>query len=205
CLLYNNTAEQMATVIPFFQEGLTRRERCLYVADEQTIEAVETALNEHGIDVRALSGQGALHFLTKYDTFLRYGRFEPPIMVEFMDKLINQAIQQGFRGLRFACEMTWALSVGCEGLIEYEAIINKWHSKWRAVSLCQYNRTKFTVQLQRDVLKTHPLAVVDEKLLANFYYEPPELFLGTKPEASRVEWMLANLQRGRPNLNGDTE
>jgi hypothetical protein len=202
CLLYTNKAEQMAVAVPFFKEGLTRRECCVYVADDQTTGEVEAAFHEQGIDVRGLGEQGALQVLTKYDTFLRYARFEPSIMIEFMDKLVNKSIQQGFAGLRFASEMTWALNIGCEGLVEYEALLNTWHPKWRLVTICQYNRARFTAQIQRDVLKTHPLAILGDKVLPNMYYEPPDLFLGQKPEAARVEWMVANLKRGQPLLNG---
>jgi hypothetical protein len=140
--------------------------------------------------------------MTKYDSFLRYARFDPQLMIEFLDKLVDGALRQGFKALRFASEMTWALSVGCDGLIEYEAQLNKWYPKWRAVGLCLYNRASFTAQLQRDILRTHPLAVLEGKLLANCYYEPPDIFLGQKPESQRVEWMLNNLKRTGLHWNG---
>ncbi len=44
CLIYENSAEQMAAAVPFMKDGLARGERCLYIADDRTVEAVALAL-----------------------------------------------------------------------------------------------------------------------------------------------------------------
>jgi len=53
CLLYESPAEQLAATIPFFKEGLARGERCLYIADDRTVEEVSAGLFQCGIDVGA--------------------------------------------------------------------------------------------------------------------------------------------------------
>ncbi len=65
CLLYSSAAEQMATVAPFVQEGLSRGERCVYVT-ETGMEDVSTALAAAKVDVPSARHRGALVFLGKW-------------------------------------------------------------------------------------------------------------------------------------------
>ena len=44
CLIYEDTAEQMAGAVLFLKEGLSRGERCVYIADDRTVEAIAQAL-----------------------------------------------------------------------------------------------------------------------------------------------------------------
>jgi len=38
CPIYESIEEQMASAVPFTKEGLARDERCLYVADDRTLD-----------------------------------------------------------------------------------------------------------------------------------------------------------------------
>lgn len=48
CLIYDDRAEQMATAIPFTTGGLAAGDCCVFVAGDQTIGDVATALAEAG-------------------------------------------------------------------------------------------------------------------------------------------------------------
>jgi hypothetical protein len=88
CLFYTSSAEQLAAVIPFVRTGLKRGERCIYIADENpgaTIEAFQAA----GISVEDAIRVGALVVLTKWDTYLRGGNFDPQTMLQYLQQLIH--------------------------------------------------------------------------------------------------------------------
>ncbi|NMO22197.1 histidine kinase [Pyxidicoccus fallax] len=199
CLIYETFEEQMAALVPFFQEGLTRGECCAYIVDERAVDEVAAAMAAQGIDVESARASGALRFLTKRDAYLRSGEFDPEAMIAFLGQTQDAALAEGFTGLRVTGEMTWALGpeTGCERLIEYEALINRFFPGSRSLAICQYSRARFPADIIRDTLRTHPVAVVGNEVHENLFYESPEMVLGTESAATRVDWMVSQLQRVR--------
>jgi PAS domain S-box-containing protein len=205
CLVYENTAEQMAGAVLFLKKGLAQGERCLYIADDRTVEVIAQALAAIGVDVAHERERGALWMLTKQYTYLKSGKFDPQTMIDFLRSAQTQALADGFSGLRVTGEMTWALGpeIGCDRLIEYEALLNNFLANSRSVLLCQYTRSRFDAAIIHDVLRTHPIAILGDLVCPNPYYEPPELVLSPEPQASaeykrkRVGWWIAQLKRAR--------
>ena len=80
-----------------------------------------------GIDVDQYIESGALVVLTKKDTCLKEGCFDPDLMIAFLKESVRTAKSAGFSALRVTAEMTWALGdePGTEKLIEYEAKLNR--------------------------------------------------------------------------------
>ncbi len=205
CLIYENTVEEMAGAVPFLTEGLLRGERCLCVADDPTVAAITQALAAVGVDVAHERERGALCMLTKQDTYLKGGKFDPQMMIDFLRSAQIDAFADGFAGLRLTAEMTWALGqeLGCDRIIEYEALLNAFLTNSRSVILCQYKRSRFDLAVIHDVLRTHPIAILGDLVCPNPYYEPPELVLSPERQAGdefkrkRAGWWIAQLKRAR--------
>jgi signal transduction histidine kinase/ActR/RegA family two-component response regulator len=196
CLVYENGAEQLAAAVPFLRAGLAQGERCVYIADERTTEDVAQALAAGGVNVSGECARGALRLLTGRETYLRSGRFDPRRMIEFLGEAVEEALAGGFAGLRATGEMTWALGpeITADCLTEYEALLNDFFPKQRALGLCQYSRSRFPPAVLREVLRTHPVAVLGSRACRNPYYEPPRMVLGQQSAAEQVDWMIAQLR-----------
>jgi signal transduction histidine kinase/ActR/RegA family two-component response regulator len=201
CLIYDRAAEQMAALIPFLKRGLAAGERCLYLADDATTDLAEQALASEGIDVARERERGALVLLTRRDAFLREGRFDPGAMTDLLRQAEQEALDDGFGGLRVASEMSWCLgnAPGTERFLEYEAALNHFLGGSRSVGLCQYDRSRFPPRVVYDILRTHPFAVLGEEVCPNVFYEPPEMVLGPTTVDDRVDWMIAQLRQARAN------
>jgi signal transduction histidine kinase/ActR/RegA family two-component response regulator len=201
CLIYDRAAERMAALIPFLKRGLAARERCLYLADDITTDLAEQALASEGIDVDRERERGALVLLTRRDGFLRDGRFDPGAMTDLLRQAEQEALDDGFAGLRVASEMSWCLghAPGSERFLEYEALLNRFLDGSRSVGLCQYDRSRFTPGVVFDILHTHPFAILGEDVCPNVFYEPPEMVLGPTTVDERVDWMIAQLRQARAN------
>src|SRR5436309_8664282 len=76
CLLYRSVEEQKNVVSPFIEEGLSRGELCLYIADEHMDPELADLLASDGIDLLRLRQEGSVQLSTRYQTFLRYARSE---------------------------------------------------------------------------------------------------------------------------------
>lgn len=200
CPIYHRDEERVLTGAAFLVPGLARGERCLYVASEPGINLLLAELTARGIDVAAERERGALQVLSDRDVYLRSGRFSADAMMEFLDAEDREATRAHFSGLRYAGEMSWAVSVGSEDdLIPYEARLNEFLEGRRMVVSCFYSRERFDDAVIHDVLRTHPLVVVDDREYDNPYYEPAHLLLQAAPaplefRRTRARWWLERLR-----------
>ncbi len=102
CPIHENMAESIASAAYFMKRGLTRGDRCLFIGDERCIEAIIPALAAGGADVPHERERGALRFLTKRDTYLKAGEFEPQALIKVLGETLVEALANGFSGLRLA-------------------------------------------------------------------------------------------------------
>ena len=136
CSIYENKAEQLAAAVPFIADALERKDRCVYIADDRTIEEVVGTLAAAGVDVEHERQRGALRLLNRQDTYLPDSEFVPQAMIDLVRNMEFEAVADGFLRLRLAGDMTWALGPepGCNRLIEYEALRNQFLRNTAAIS-----------------------------------------------------------------------
>src|SRR5688572_1675 len=126
CLFYDSDpAEQMPALIPFIQAGLVNGEQVIYVADDQTVDALAGRLEKSGINVSKESDSGALKLWTRQE-WRQDGDLSSARKFLQVSEFIDGASRAGFRGVRFAIEMTWTLGpdISAERLEHWEATLN---------------------------------------------------------------------------------
>jgi chemotaxis family two-component system sensor kinase Cph1 len=195
CLFYETAPEQRAAYTWFVQHALDEGDCCLYIADDRQPQEVADNLRAAGVRIEEQAQHGAIQVLTKYETFLRYARFEPILMFEFLERTARTASRHGFAGVRVAAEMSWALSAGCEQLIEFEALCNQYLKSWNMTVLCQYNVSRFAPQILRDALRAHPCLQLEHRVCDNVFFEPKDILLAPGTDLRRIQWMLATIRR----------
>ncbi|MGC8787362.1 MAG: MEDS domain-containing protein, partial [Anaerolineae bacterium] len=138
---------------------------------------------------------GQFSILTPEETYLQGGNFDPEQMIARLQAETEQALIEGYSALRITGEMTWALRSlpGPERLVEYEAKLNiSWPGK--CLGMCQYDRRRFRADILLDMMRTHPLVALDQKLYENFHYVPPEKLLSADPAAATFQQWLYSLE-----------
>jgi PAS domain S-box-containing protein len=204
CLIYETTAEQLAAVVTFIIEGLVRGERCIYITDGPTIEKVLQSLEAAGVNVMQERQCGALRLLTSQETQLWTREFVPRRLINMIRDLETEALADGFSGMRLSAEPTWSFGPepGCDRLIEYEAHLNQLPANGKSVLLCQYHRSVFGLPCIYDVLRTHPVAILGDRVCPNPYYESPEVVMSNDEEETspklktrQVDWWIAQLRQ----------
>ncbi len=195
CLIYENRDEQLRALVPFIRQGLERSERCFYVADSRVVAGMAPAMRAGGLDVDAALQRGALAIATERETYLAQGAFDPDKMFELAVAAAAQAVGDGYGGLRIAGEMTWALGddTKLQRLMEYEVKVNQRIARTPALAVCQYDRTRFSPEIIRDVIRTHPLIAVGGRVCRNFYYVPPEELIAPDRMGREVDRLLQNI------------
>lgn len=194
-LIYETAEDQFASVVPFIRLGLQRGERCMYIFDENTEEDVLRALQAGGIATDEAIASGALVLVGKRDTYLKEGHFDPDLMIDLLERSTAEARAAGFSALRVTGEMTWALAgeAGSERLIEYEAKLNRFFPGSDCLAICQYNRNRFSAEVIRDVIRTHPLVIVGQMVCRNPWFVPPDELRAPPSLEAEVDRLLRQM------------
>ena len=197
CCIYETEEEHRSIVTLFLRTGLERGEKAIYIVDAHTSETILGYLRNDGLDVDPYLAGGQLVLLTRHETYMREGVFDPQGMIALLRHETQQALAEGYPALRVTGEMTWALRglAGSERLIEYEAELNEFFPGSRSLAICQYDRRQFDPGVLLNVLRTHPIAVVGTEIYDNFYYIPPGELLGGDLPAAELRYWLQNLAR----------
>jgi len=159
-LFYRTKVEQLNIVIPFMAIGLERNERCLYIAEDHTPAEICLKLEEFGVDVQKAQEKGDLSVVTKHETYLRHGAFQPDKMIVDLCNEIQAAVDLGFNGLRASGELSWALDLpsALAQMVRYEEELEEhFYSKFAA--LCQYDESRYPAYIIERMKALHPVVV----------------------------------------------
>ncbi len=171
-LFYRTRAEQLAIVVPFIAIGLERGERCLYIAEDNSVALIIRELRKGGVDVDAAQASGALRISTKHDTYLRHGIFEPAKMTADLIEEVKESIRLGYTAFRAAGEMSWALTLpsALAQLSDYETRLHE-NFPGQFVGLCQYDERGFDARVIADMIRIHPIVIARGKLTQNRFHQ----------------------------------
>ena len=196
CSIYETPEEHYAVAIPFMQMGLERGEKCIYIADDGTMDEVRERMELQGIDVERATESNALVVAPKEQAYLKHGSFDPDWMFTFWKEATDSATSEGFSALRVTGETEWVVrgGRGLDRWMEYESRLTHALSENNCSALCQYNRRCFPPELILDVIRTHPVVVYRGTVCRNLYYVPADEFLGTNESEREVERLLNNIR-----------
>jgi two-component system, chemotaxis family, sensor kinase Cph1 len=169
---FRSNPERLAFVIPFMIAGLQRNERCVYIADENTVPRILAEFRWAGVDIDGATAKGSLSVVTKHDAYLRHGIFEPERMISDLDRDVRSALQNGFAGLRVTGEMSWALDLpsALGRLCEYEEDLRR-HWPRQLAGLCQYNETLFPSGLIERMTGCHRITVRNGSIARHSFHD----------------------------------
>jgi len=203
CALYETRDEQLAVAAPFLAHGLATGARCVFMTPGLLPDEITDAVLaiDPGLDVG--ESRGALQALSPRDRVGDRGAFDAEEMLARLVRSEQQALADGFSGLRILIDLTPSgeAMVDTRPLIEFEARLQSFPPGGRSAVLCQYDRTRLPPAVLHDVLRTNPVIVVGDLACDNPYYEPPDLLLEPSAEAraehtrARVEWWLSRLTK----------
>ncbi len=195
CGFYETEEEHRALVTPFLIQGLERGERVVYIIDAHSAETILEYLQDGGVNGEAAIARGQLVFRIAQETYLPDSRFDPDHMLALLRAETEQALADGYTGLRITGEMTWALRgmPGSEFLSHYEVRVSEFLPDLPFVGLCQYDRRQFGPEVLLDMLWTHPLVAFGGQVYENHHYIPRRNLTDAMYGEARVRRWLEDL------------
>jgi len=206
CLPFETNDEKHDATVTFFHEGLSRGARCIFTGTSEDFDLLGRGLEAVGICTRRAMARGSLQIRGLDELYyLDGGRFDPPRSLDLVDSLIDDAVVDGFTSLRLSAELT-RIPVQDEWrkIVWYDAMINERFARRPVAHMCRYPRSLIPAERVRDLLRTHPVAMVRGEACDNPFYERPDIVLSESDDSqTRLDWQLRQLrvhQRARQHL-----
>jgi hypothetical protein len=195
CSVYAESGEMLTQVIPYIKAGLLNGERCIYVVDENKQELIVQALKFWGVEAELEMSKRQLLFWTRHE-YRQPGPFDLNTMLNFVNTNLQQALVDGYTGIRLGVEMSWTINSGLsdEDLVRWEDFINTISFPGSKVSfLCQYNRRVLAADVIAKAVHVHPVVVLGQDVCPNRYYRSATEVLSA-PGTHNLESLLSNIQ-----------
>jgi hypothetical protein len=182
CAFFRDKNEEARALLPFIKAGLAAGEKIVHTIDPARRAEHMSRFAAAGIDFTAAHSHGMFDLHAWTDTHLRGGRFDPDRTLALFGQMRLTASRQGFPLTRFITHMDWALEDGGDltDLLVYEARANEirvGQSGPIHPVICAYDLTRFSGEFVVDVMRTHPMTLIDGALHENPYFVPPEEFI----------------------------
>lgn len=173
CAFVTGPVEERAIIEPFFAEGMRRGQKAVYYVDP-------ALRDEHEARLRASApSPDRVEVTTWHDAHLKGGSFDQDRMMTALEDMIRDNAARGEPPVRLVGQMGWVFSSppGIEQLVAYEATVNEVLNRGRTPTVCVYDVRRLTGSMMMDLLRAHPLAVVNGVLHENPFFTPADELL----------------------------
>ena len=179
CGLFHSREEEYRVLLPLAKEGFERGEKVFQIVDPAHRPERMRRLEEVGISPATAQRPGQVEVRAWEEWTLRGGHFDQEAMLALLSEVLPGGKADGFGPTRFWSNMEWALEcgLGVQTFVEFEARVNDILPKIDNLVVCAYDLTKFGGSVVIDVLRTHPLVIIDGYLHENPFFVPPDEFL----------------------------
>lgn len=175
CAFFNSKADEYDVLLPFYAEAHGQGEKTLHLVNPENLNAHKQKLADFGMPVDALEQAGQLEIQTWEHSYLAAeGKFERNSMLTNLIDSRNAAIENGFPRLRVVGDMNWVFlqDMDLRGILSYEAEVNEFLMVNKQPAVCVYDIAKLSGSMMMDLLRTHPLTLVNGVVQENPFYTP---------------------------------
>ncbi|VXC70789.1 MEDS domain containing protein [Burkholderia sp. 8Y] len=176
CAFFNSRDEEYATLNPFFKEAVDSGEKVMHIVDPALLTDHRARLTASGIDAAHCEACGQLEVVSWRDAYLNEdGAFDKDRMLAAVDDLTGRGHAAGFSRVRIMGNMDWVFGdiEVAPKLIEYEAEVNEVLERNRQPAICVYDMAKLSGAMLMDLLRTHPMTLINGVVQENPFFTPP--------------------------------
>ncbi|WP_420475485.1 MEDS domain-containing protein [Noviherbaspirillum sp. ST9] len=161
CHLYETREDLIDTLVPFFLTGLVNNEKCLWVTSEPLdAVAAAAALEKQMPDLSQYASSGQLQIVDYTEWYSNIGKTDGDSVLQAWIDAEQQALAEGFNGLRVTGNVTFIKSQEeWRAFEQYEARVTETFAGRRILGLCSYHLGMTSSRDLLDVVHNHEFAV----------------------------------------------
>lgn len=191
-IIYVSHLNKVDVIAELCRIGLERNERCFIATEEG--EEIERHLRSAGIDVDSASARGALIFQDVNEIFPKGEKFDPDMTIAMFKKMIHEAIDQGYSGLRvFNSFYRPAVFDDNKIHIDFETSMGRVMSDEKVVRISLFDLNEEEPDVIIEAILSHPVIVLRGIVCSNFFYIPHDQLLSPKGGSPEMYRLMDNL------------
>ncbi len=173
CAFVAGPAEERGVIDPFLITGMSRGQKAVYIVDPKDRDQHAARLENAAPDPELLE------VTTWSDAHLKGGVFDQDRMMADLETMIREHAATGRPPIRLVGQMGWVFTSppGIEQLVAYEASVNEVLNRGKTPTVCVYDVRRLSGSMMMDLLRAHPLTVMNGVLHENPFYTPAEEML----------------------------
>ncbi|NQU17939.1 MAG: MEDS domain-containing protein, partial [Candidatus Saganbacteria bacterium] len=162
CQFYKTKEDLLDILIPYFKAGLENNEFCMWVTSEPlTAKEARAALQKAVADLDRYIKKGQIEILDFSQWYTKTGKFDADKVLEGWVDKEQQALKNGFEGLRLTGNTFWLDKKDWQSFSNYEAVVNRVIHNYKMFAICTYSLDKCGASEILDVFSTHQFALIN--------------------------------------------
>lgn len=167
CLIYEGSpSRHLASLAQVVRERLAENFRCFYLNSPPMVAGMRSYLAAAGVDVAHEVSKASL-VVSADRSHLDGDVFSVDRMLELLENALDQALEEGYRGLWATGDMTWEFGPQKDfgRLLEYEWRLEElFRRRDHLCGICQYHEETLPNQAPRQALLSHQAIFVNQTL-----------------------------------------
>jgi hypothetical protein len=180
CAFFDSRDQEYDVLAPFFKEGIDQGEKNIHIINPTNMADHRKRLTNAGIDTHSCEACGQLEVQPWQGAYLDDdGAFNKDRMLKTLEDACKAAQDAGFSRVRIMGNMDWVFNdvPGSRDILAYEAEVNEVLSQNRQPAVCVYDIAKLSGSMMMDLLRTHPLTLINGVVQENPFYTPASQML----------------------------
>lgn len=141
CTFYETTQDLLDILVPFFKTGLENNEFCLWIISNSellTVSEATTALRQVDPGLDKHLSEGRIETVDHDNWFLSEGSFDSRRVARRFGEKLDQALANGYAGMRVNGSPAWLYKDDDKDLIQFENEVDQLFPDLRIIASCTY-------------------------------------------------------------------
>jgi len=161
CSFYETKQDLLDILVPYCKTGLENNECCVWVTSEPLVKKeAEEAMRKAVPNLEQYRGRGQIEIIPHTEWYLKDGAFNLQRVLNAWMYKLNQALANGYDGLRATGNMAWLEEEDWTSFTEYEEEINNIIGEYHMLAICTYSLAKCRASELIDVMQNHQDALI---------------------------------------------
>ena len=161
CVFYQSKQDLIDILVPYFKAGLENNEFCMWITSEPlSAEDAEKSLSQAVTNLDDYIKKGQIEILDYSDWYTKSGSFEADSVLKGWVQKHDQAIRNGFDGLRLTGNTLWLEKKDWVKFNDYESVVNGVIGKYKMLAICTYSLDKCGASEILDVENNHQFSLI---------------------------------------------
>ena len=161
CQFYQTKEDLIEILVPYFKAGLENNEFCMWVTSQHLdVQKAKEALRRDIPDLEIYLEKGQIEIIPYTYWYVKDGIFDSERVLNGWVEKLNQALANGYDGLRLTGNTFWLEKKDWNDFIDYEEEVDRVLGNHNMIALCTYCLDKCNATEIIDVIMNHQFALI---------------------------------------------